>query len=229
MVYIEPDIIERPSWNLVTALERGTLPERARTTLMALGLDAGITEVLVRLKQVQILNIHEGFRDKTGEFYLVTSVMDGLADAPIKLTISTFTGIKKGEFLGIDDPGLALYMNPVGQVPRFLDIRIQVVESDKKLQDAGKLLKQVSQQQDFQDITTVLSSIATTSLPLFGTVIDLAGRVINVIGGMLEMNQDDQLCYYAATFTDKFDNLGLGVHRHTKPNEVEFSYEILAG
>ena len=229
MVYLEPDIIERPSWSLILDLERGRVPESARDTLMTMALKPTITSILVRLKKVQILNIHEPFYDKAGEIYLVTSVIDGLVENPIVLNVKPFSGIKKDDFLDIGKPGVAIYQNPPGKLPRFLDIRIQIVESDERLRDAGKVLTEISNDQDFKDIQKVLSILATTATPMFGTVVGLANKVINVIGVTLKMNRDDQICYYAATFTDKFDNLGVGEHRHTKPNEVEFSYEILVG
>lgn len=116
MVYLMPDIIERPSWRLILDLERGLIPERARDTLMSMALEPAITSIL-----------------------------------------------------------------------------------------------------------------AATPTPILSTVVGLADKVINIIGGILKMNRDDQICYYAATFADKFDNLGVGQHRHTKSNEVEFNYEILAG
>lgn len=229
MVYLEPDIIERPSWRLIQDLERGIVPESARATLMTLALEPTITDVLVRLKKVQILNIHEPFYDKAGEIYLVTSVIDGLAEKPIVLDVKTFPGIKENDFLDIGDPGVAIYHNPPRKLPRFLDIRIQIIESDRKLRDAGKVLTEISNDQKFKDIQKVLSTLATTTTPLLTTVVDLTDKVANIIGGILKMNKDDQICYYAATFTDKFDNLGHGQHRHTKPHEAEFSYEILAG
>jgi len=229
MVYLEPDIIERPSWRLIQDLERGIVPESARATLMTLALEPTITDVLVRLKKVQILNIHEPFYDKAGEIYLVTSVIDGLAKKPIVLDVKTFHGIKENDFLDIGDLGVAIYHNPPRKLPRFLDIRIQIIESDRKLRDAGKVLTEISNDQKFKDIQKILNTLATTTTPLLTTVVDLTDKVANIIGGILKMNKDDQICYYAATFTDKFDNLGRGQHRHTKPHEAEFSYEILAG
>lgn len=229
MVYLEPDIIERPSWRLILDLERGLIPERPRDTLMRMTLKPTITSILIRLKKVQILNIHEGWRDKAGEIYLVTSVIDGLTEKPIVLDVKPFPGIKKNDFLDIGERGVAIYQNPPGKLPRFLDIRIQIVETDERLRDAGKVLTEISKDQDFRDKQKVLSTLATTATPMLSTVVGLARAVINIIGGILKMNRDDQICYYAATFTDKFDNLGVGPHRHAKPNEVEFSYEILAG
>lgn len=229
MVYLMPDMIERPSWRLILDLERGLIPERARDTLMSMALEPAITSILVRLKKVQILNIHEGWRDKAGEIYLVTSVIDGLREEPIVLYVEPFSGIRENDFLDIGEPGVAMYQNPPGKLPRFLDIRIQIVESDEKLREAGKVLTEISNDQDFKDNQKALSILATTPTPILSTVVGLADKVINIIGGILKMNRDDQICYYAATFTDKFDNLGVGQHRHTKSNEVEFNYEILAG
>lgn len=228
MIHLEPDIIERPSWRLILDLERGLIPKSAWATLMRMALEPTITNILIRLKKVQILNIHEPFYDKAGEIYLVTSVNDGLIEKPIVLDVKTFSGVEENDFLDIGKPGIAIYQNPPGKLPRFLDIRIQIVESDKGLRDAGKVLTEISNDQDFKDTQKVLSTLATTATPMLSTVVDLTDKVINIVGGILKMNQDDQICYYAATFTDKFDNLGVGQHRHTKPHEVEFSYEILA-
>ena len=110
-----------------------------------------------------------------------------------------------------------------------MDIRLQIVESDQPVRNAAEILKALNDNQGFKDIQKVLTTLATTVNPLLSTVMDLAGGVIPLVGKLLEMNKDDQICYYAATFTDKFDNLGVGLHSHTKPKELEFSYEILSG
>jgi hypothetical protein len=227
---IEPDIIDRPSLNRIEDLERNRLSKSMASALMAMSLDSSVTSVMIRIKKVRILNIHEPLFDKTGEIYLVSSVVDGLQDNPVTVNIKTFTAVRKGDFLDIGDTGVVVYQNPAGKLPRYLDIRFQIMESDQPLRDAAEVLKTVTDDQSFKDIQKVLTTLATTANPLLPTVVDLAGGVIPLVGKLLEMNKDDQICYYAATFTDKFDNLGVGVpHEHVKPREVEFSYEILAG
>jgi hypothetical protein len=226
---VEPDIIDRPSLALIENLERNRLSKSLTSNLMSMALDSSITEVMIRLKQVRILNIHEPIFDKTGEIYLVTSVADGSEEKPLSIKIETFSGIKRGDTLDIAEEGVSIYQSPSGKLPRYLDIRLQIVESDKELRDAAEIEKAISEQQGFKDIQKLLTTLATAANPMLSTFIDLAGGVIPLIGKLLEMNKDDQICYYAATFTDKFDNLGVGLHSHTKPNEVEFSYEILSG
>jgi hypothetical protein len=194
-----------------------------------MALDPSITDVMIRLRKVRILNIHEPIFDKTAEIYFVTSVADGSEEKPLSLKIETFSGIKKGDTVDIGEKGVSIYQNPSGKLPRYLDIRLLIAESDKGLRDAGEILKALNDDQGFKDIQKMLTTLATTANPLLSTFIDLAGGVIPLVGKLLEMNKDDQICYYAATFTDKFDNLGVGLHSHTKANEVEFSYEILSG
>lgn len=226
---VEPDIIERPSLDLIENLERNRLSKSTASNMMRMALDPSITDVMIRLKKVRILNIHEPAWDKTAEIYLVYSVADGSEKKPLSYNIKTFSPVRKGDFLDIAETGLMMYQNPLGKLPRYLDIRLQIVESDQPIRDAAEILKALKDNQGFKDIQKVLTTLATTANPMLSTVMEITGGVIPLVGKLLEMNKDDQICYYAATFTDKFDNLGVGLHSHTKPNEVEFSYEILSG
>ncbi len=225
---VMPDIVEQPSLELIENLERRRFSKSMSSNLMRMTLDSSITDVMIRLKKVRILNIHEPAWDKNAEIYLVYSVADGSEEKPLSYDVKTFINVKKGDVLDIGGNGLAIYQNSPGKLPRYLDIRLQIVESDQPQRDAAEILKAVNDNQGFKDIQKVLTTLATTANPMLSTVTDLAGGVIPLIGKILEMNKDDQICYYAATFTDKFDNLGVGLHSHTKPNEVEFTYEILS-
>jgi len=227
-VDVKPDIVEQPSLRLINDLERGALSKSLYKNLMVMTPKSRYSDVIVRLKKVQILDIREGFGDKYGEVYLITSVADGLTKKPLTINIKTFERIQKNDCLDIGETGVVIYQNPEGKLPRYLDIRIQIVESDAGLKAISDLIKAVKENQGLKDIQTVLSTLATTANPMLGTVLELVNGVVPIIGKILEMNKDDQLCYYVATFTDKFDNLGVGLHEHTKRDAVKFSYEILA-
>ncbi len=228
-VDVKPDLIEQPSLELIENLEKNRLSKSLKGKILEMALRPTITTVMIRLKKVQILNIHEAPWDKSAEIYLVTSIVDGIREKPITINIKTFNGIKKNDFLDIADPGVMIYENPTGKLPRYLDIRMQIVESDKKIRDTAEIIKTINDNQNFKDIQEILKTLASTANPMLGTVLQVTSGVIPLVGKVLEMNKDDQLCYYVGTFTDKFDNLGIGIHEHTKYNEVKFSYEILAG
>ena len=111
---VEPDIIERPSLDLIESLERNRLSKSTASNMMRMALDSSITDVIIRLIKVRILNIHEPAWDKTAEIYLVYSVADGSEDKPLSYDIKTFSGVRKGDVLDIGEKGLMIYQNPLG-------------------------------------------------------------------------------------------------------------------
>ena len=145
------------------------------------------------------------------------------------LEVKTFNDVSDGEALQIGPAGLAMYRNEVGKLPRYLDYRILVAESDQELRDAGSVIEEIRNDgtfKSFRDNLLVLTGAAAPTIALATAAADFA---MNLVGRILKMNRDDQLIYIAGSFDDAFDDLGvkLGPVAH-KNSYAKVIYQVQA-
>ena len=158
----QPDIVYRPSGELESMLLVDAMPMKAAKALMALSLDPTITDVEMRLTEVFIFDNRDPGK---GDIYLVTVVTADLAQEPFTLAIKTFEDIHDNEGLQLGPAGLTIYRNPQGEIPRFLDYRILVMESDQEMRDAGEVLDEIRSNDKFKTVRDNLIAMATTGQP----------------------------------------------------------------
>jgi len=222
-----PDIVHRPSEALRESTARGDLPPKVLESLESLSMDPSIANVRMSLKEVFVIDVRDVGR---GDIYLVTLVTDGVSPEPMALTIKTFDDIADGEALQLGPSGLAIYRNPVGTIPRYLDYRIMVVESDQELRDAGQVIQEIRDDATFKSFRDNLLGITGAGQPLIALATAAADFSMGLIARILKMNQDDQLIYVAGSFDDVFDDLGVkhGLVSH-KNTFAKVSYQVEAG
>jgi hypothetical protein len=222
-----PDIIHRPSEALREFASRGDLPDKVLERLETLSLDPSIANVRMSLKEVFVIDNRDPGK---GDIYLVTLVTDSIGPEPMALTLKTFDDIHDNEALQLGPGGLAIYRNPMGQIPRYLDYRIMVIESDQELRDAGEVIQQIREDSTFKSFRDNLLAITGAGQPLIALATAAADFSMGLIARILKMNQDDQLIYIAGSFDDVFDDLG--VKHGLVPHKNEFakvSYQVEAG
>jgi hypothetical protein len=202
----DPDVIYSPSEQVRNLMAFGELPARVSNTLRAMSIDPSVTDVRMSLKEVYIKDTRDLGR---GDIYLVTVVTDNISPEPFTITIKTFEDIHDEEGLQIGPGGLAIYRNESGKIPRFLDYRIMVVESDQEIRQAGEVLEQIKDDEQYLSFRDSLSAMAGVPQPATALITVAADFVMGLIARVLRMNRDDQIIYVAGSFDDKFDDLGV--------------------
>jgi hypothetical protein len=199
-----PDVTFHPSAQLREAVALGTLPDKVAARVSAAALDPDVTNVLMSLRDVTVMDVRDVGR---GDVYVVTVVTDSISPEPITMSIKTFNDVADGESLNLGPSGVAMYRNPAPKVPTFLDYRILVAESDQELRDAGKLITEITSDSTFKSFRDSLLAVggAAPTVALAGAAGDF---VLSLVARILKMNRDDQLIYVAGSFDAAFDDLG---------------------
>jgi hypothetical protein len=222
----EPDVIYSPSEQVRNLMTFGELPARVSNTLRAMAIDPSVTDIRMSLKEVFIKDTRDPGK---GDIYLVTLVTDNLSPEPFTITIKTFEDIHDEEGLPIGPGGLAIYRNEPGKIPRFLDYRILIVESDQEIRQAGDVLEQVKEDEQYKSFRDSLSAMAGISQPATALITVAADFIMGLVARILRMNRDDQIIYVAGSFDDKFDDLGVkyGLVAH-KNHYGKVTYQVEA-
>lgn len=222
----KPDIVYRPSGEIESMLAIDIMPSKAAVSLKALSLDPSITDVVMRLKDVFIFNVRDPGK---GDIYLVTVVADNLATKPFTLGVKTFEDIHDNEALQLGPAGVTIYMNPEGIIPRFLDYRIMVMESDQEIRKVGEILSEIESNDQFKAVRDNLIAMAAAAQPTAALITTATDLVVGLIAQILKMNRDDQIIYIVGSFNDKIDDLGVKYGLIAQKNVyARVAYQVLA-
>lgn len=154
---------------------------------------------------------------------------DSLAPEPLTLEIKTFEDIHDNEALQGGPAGLTMYRNPQGKIPRFLDYRIMVMESDQEIRRAGEVLNEIRNNDQFKAVLDNLIAMAAVGQPTVALITAAIDLVVGLIAQILKMNEDDQIIYIVGSFNDKIDDLGVKYGPIAHKNEyARVSYQVLA-
>lgn len=228
MPSLVPDVIDRPSSAFLGVLESKIAAGAASPSMRSLSLDPTVTDVEMRLLQAIITDPRE--RGKA-EVMLVAVMGDDSGEPPKVTKFQAFEAVEKNSELPLGPEGLTIYRNPKqGQVPRFLDFRIGLIETDEDVRALGDLIGEIEKNEDWKklrDGILALTAIAAPTAALVAAGVDLA---MNIAGRVLRANQDDQLLQVAGSYNDKLDDLG--VHRgliYQSTRYATIAYQVRAG
>jgi hypothetical protein len=221
----KPDIVYRPS-QVARESEAARRPRQRNRRRRVLALPPTTENVRMSIKEVFVIDNRD---PGVGDIYLVTVVTDGASVEPITTSVKTFQDVRDGSALPLGPAGLPIYRNTPGKVPRFIDYRLLVAESDEGLREAGAVLDDIRKDSEYGQVRDNLRAIATASQPVAGLVVSAADLVIGIVSRVLRMNKDDQLIYVAGGFDDAFDDLGVkhGVVVHANAF-VRLTYQVEA-
>jgi hypothetical protein len=228
VVKFTPDKEYRPSFSLLQQIQEDTVKGTAKEKLLSIQMDSQTQllaqeQVLVRLKEMSILDWKSWFSDES-DIYVITLVVDDNSQSPFKLELKSFPHVRKGEKLTIGSFGVQMYQHS-GRVPSYLDMRILVARSKQKLRDAGEALGDIRNNNDFKSAVQTLSSLVTGPIGIVASQVD---TIVGIIGAILKIQNDDQLLYYPVTVSKNFDNLGIGLNCD-ETRFVKLCYQIQAG
>lgn len=232
----QPNRVDTPSATKIAALEAGLepAPKPPERELVA-------QAIRLQLLSVQIMDGLQGvwgtgIGAATG-VYLITTVVDGFAGEPIVFQGKTYRGIENGAMLplGPDHEPRAvmnLYLRE-GELPRALSFSLTVFRSNADIREIAGVLSAVRGDDRYKRLAEIVTGAVTGANPAFGIIWQAAEEIVGLTGEYLKAKPDDQLCYYQANFTNRFDNLGVGRHPDDAPtmqvDKVRFAYRIDAG
>jgi hypothetical protein len=218
-----PDFEFRPTADIELRLDQNLLPDKATKALDSLA--PSVTDVEMRLKEVFIYDVRDIGR---GDVYIASVVGNDLTKEPFTLEVKTFQDVADGSGLQFGPGGIALYRNPKGQIPRFLDFRLLVVESDEEIRDAGQVLEEIKGTDEYTKLRDSLIALAATGQLEVAALTAATDIVMTILIGILKSNRDDQLIYVAGSFNSKLDDLGVAyglIHNATKYARVGYQVE----
>lgn len=222
----KPDILYRPSGEIGDLLMIDAMPSKAAAALRALSLDASITDVEMRLREVFVIDVRDPGK---GDIYVVTVVADDLGQEPLTLSIKTFEDIPDRTALPLAPQGVTVYRNPKDRIPRFLDYRILVMESDHEIRQVGEALSEIQTNDQFKIVRENLVAVATSAQPAAALITAGTDLVVGLIAQILKMNKDDQIIYIVGSFNDKIDDLGVKYGPIAQKNAyARVAYQVLA-
>jgi len=207
-------------------------PRPAPTTVRAANEEmdrAGPVGLTVTFKQIKVNTSSEGLLGKLfgkrGNFYIVTTVLDG-SGKPFEYKTQTFEGIARGGRLPLGDGGLLVSAR---SDPRwFIDLHMLVMESDSDQRQIGAVIDAARQAVKLDD---VVARVGARVPFMFSGVSDVT-RAVDMFAAalayLLKQNGDD----HVATVHDfylKPQAFGQGRHpaRGSKTfQKVEVAYQI---
>jgi hypothetical protein len=187
--------------------------------------DVGLT---VKFEKVKVLTTSEMISEwfgATGEFYVITTVIDG-SGSPFEYKTQYFQGIKRDDFLPLGDGGMlvSFLKNPKW----FLDIHMLVMESDSDIRKLGEIIGQAKEEAKLDDVIGFVGTAAAFDPTMISKVVTGVNLFLTILSGVLKANGDDHI----ATIHDfylKHQAFGKGRHPEQglkKFQDVEVAYNI---
>jgi hypothetical protein len=216
----KPNVLEAPSAHMIAGGGLAELrpevsaPEDRPAAAL---LPDGATAVRLQVQTIQVMSgMKAGFLGLSAPkgAYLLTSVVDGLSSDPITFSGRVYEGIRDGDVLPlgeIRDAPLTVYLREE-DLPPILGVSIAVLRSNQDLRDVGQLITDVTSDAGYATLSELIANAAAAAVPAYGLIWQAASEVIGVVGRILRAAPDEQLGYYEARFTNRFDDLGLGRH-----------------
>jgi hypothetical protein len=162
---------------------------------------------------------------ETGEFYVVTSLLDGSGRQP-EFKTKVFEGIDDGDRLPLGDGGMLVGML---QNPRwFVDMHMLIMESDGDVRAVGQAIEDARKASGLTKLLPMIGSLAAFDPSAVTKVVAGVDAFLGILAGLLRENGDD----HVATIHDFYlKSQAFGAGRHPKAGtrrfqDVDAAYEI---
>lgn len=121
---------------------------------------------------------------------VATVVTDNISEEPIVLNLQKFEEIDDDTCLELGPSGVAMYRNQKkGDIPRFIDYRILIFDSDEDIRDAGKLIEEIQSDEQYNPVKNKVVEAITAANPTVGLTIEAANMVIGIIAKVLKSDE----------------------------------------
>jgi hypothetical protein len=187
--------------------------------------DVGLT---VKFDEVKLLITPEGIAEwfgATGEFYVITTVLDG-SGRHFEYKTQYFQGIKRDDILPLGTGGMlvSFLKNPRW----FVDIHMLVMESDSDIRNLGKFIDEAKKEAKLDDIMKFVGIAVAFDPTTVSQVITGVNLFLTALAEILKANGDD---YVAAVHDFYLKHQAFGIGRHPEAGlkrfqNVEVAYTI---
>ena len=183
------------------------------------------TEVELRIQELKVKK--QGFweslvKESKFEVKLFSVVSDGIPDNAFNLDLGIFP-VREGGSIDFGPNGYALYRNRAGQIPRYLDCNVSVIEDDSDIRNMAKLMSEIRKTDDFKSLVGTL--VLTAANPALRIGLDVAGSILGIGLDILKQNSDDLWLQQYFSFNYKIDGYD-GIFE-VDSNEVKLKLEIV--
>lgn len=187
------------------------------------------SEVELRIKELTIhipekkdflQRVIEG---KTSEVKLFSVISDGVPDNTLHTDLGIFPVDSKNRSIKFGPYGYSLYRNKAGQIPRYLDCHITVVEDDSDIRSMAQLMSKIRRSDNFRELTKLLLEASLNPALLIG--MDVAKEILGIGLSILKQNGDDLLMRQYFSFNYRID----GYHEKFQLDspEAKVSLEVI--
>ena len=185
--------------------------------------DIGLTVKFEKIRS--LITSDRGWFGKYGEFYVITTILDG-SGGRFEYMTQYFQKLKRGQFFPLGAGGLLVgfIQNPHW----FIDIHMLVMESDSDIRNLGKFIDEAKKEAKMDDILKFVGKTATFDPTMVSQVITGVNLFLVALTHILKANRD----YYIGAIHDfylKHQRFGEGRHPKQGINRfgnVEASYTI---
>lgn len=227
-----PDAVLAPGAELTDSLSR-VLPETAipqviETIASSHTTPAGLTGVVVRVKEIFIIRNKSGVLGigNSADIYPIILVANGESQDPVKFSLpNMFNNIGDRMALPIAEPGIDVSRN-FNNVPEFLDIHVLLMKSKKKQRDFATALTTTLASDEGKSIIDSIGKLVQGGTA--GIVLNISSALLQVFLKFLGAQEDKQLFYGVGSFDKQIDALGIGKeHVFTDNNFARVTIEII--
>ena len=188
----------------------------------------GKVGLTIAVEELKVLTTSESVAEwfgATGEFYIITTLLDG-SGRPMEYKTRFFQGIKRGERLPLGEGGMLVGFL---ENPRwFVDFHLVVMESDSDVRLVGEAIERARKESGLEDVLRFVGAAAAFDPTLVTRVITGVNLFLTVLSKILQENGDD----HVATVHDFYlKHQGFGFGRHPAEGlrrfqNVEIAYRI---
>lgn len=187
------------------------------------------SEVELRIKKLTVqLNpdkqgfFKDFFEGRKFELKLFSVISDGVPDNTFHTELGIFSVDSNGS-IKFGPNGYVLYRNKAGQIPRYLDCHLTVVEDDSDIRSMAQLMSKIRRTDGFKELTQLLLEAQVNSV--IGIGLDVAKEILGLGLSILENNGDDLLMRQYFSFNYNIDGYH-GNFQFDSP-EVKVTLELI--
>lgn len=195
-----------PEIAIINPVEHGDIPT-----------SADVSGIELRLSNVTILNNDTNRllfkkKDKPADIYLLVVSINDVANVVQTIDLKGFPEVLDHTVLGVNKAIHFWQKTPsTPDAPSQIHTFISVIKSRQSLRDAGALLANAKNDQDFANIVSTIKKIAQNATPV-GQITELVTALAGVIGKFLGNVEDKPLFTWFQSFTNlagDFDEEGI--------------------
>jgi hypothetical protein len=154
------------------------------------GLERNGQGLTVSVKEVRILDEHEGWFGRKGEVYVLTAVIDGSGEQPT-FTTKVFPEVPSGGLLSLDEGGMLVGL--VANPRWFVDFHILVMESDSDIRELGETLTELKESSGLSDAIKLIGEVGRFDPTGISQVTTAASLLLSGVAAAMKRNGDDHI------------------------------------